>query len=69
MKRLIVSVGAAAVWLLCVLYWATLADCLEGKACSEPHILLNQVTFGGIFVLPVMLLVAWGIEVVRRRNE
>jgi hypothetical protein len=68
MKRLMVGVGAAAAWVLCVVYWATLADCLEGKACSGPHLLLNEVTFGGIFVIPVVLLVGWGIDFVRRRE-
>ena len=67
MKRL--TVGAAAAWVLCLVYWATLADCLEGKACSVPHLLLNEVTFVAIFVIPVILLVAWVVEIVRGRGR
>jgi hypothetical protein len=69
MKMLMVSVAAGSTWLSCVVYWATLADCLEGKACSWPHILLNQLTFAGIFVIPVVLLVAWSVDIVRRRGR
>jgi hypothetical protein len=68
MRGLVWTVGALALWILCVVYWAALADCLEGKECSEPHVLLNQITFAGIFLIPVVLLMAWIVAAVRRRG-
>jgi hypothetical protein len=61
------TAGALALWVFCVVYWGTLADCLEGKECSSPHTLLNLVTFVGIFVIPVIVVVGWIVALVRHR--
>ena len=69
MRRLLLNTGALAAWLFCLVYWGTLADCLEGKECSEPHVLLNSVTFAGIFLIPLILLVAWIVAAMRSRRS
>jgi hypothetical protein len=63
------NAGAVAVWGFCILYWGTLADCREGKECSDAHLWLNTVTFAGMFVIPVALLVTWLVALVRLRRR
>jgi hypothetical protein len=46
------NVGAVAVWGFCLLYWGTLANCREGKECSDVHLWLNTVTFAGMLAGP-----------------
>jgi hypothetical protein len=63
------NAGAFAVSAFCLLYWGTLADCREGKECSDAHLWLNTVTFAGMFVIPVALLVTWIVALVRLRRR
>jgi hypothetical protein len=63
------SAGAAAAWGFCLVYWETLADCLEGKECSNAHLWFNTVTFAGMFVIPVVFLATWIVALVRRRGR